>query len=270
MMLQKRFNTFPLSRRTLCIALFVVFGGVIWLLPGLTPFNKLITSIIYLTVLSLFQIESDNLPKFKDHSKFLLMIFIYSGFWVLYFQMFDSVLWYVNDYVDASALDTFVNKILGGRVAFKFDVEHVTVINAGTIILLQLVVSNVVKNIRALPTMIAGIALGTAGMAVLAISTNIWVFIAGIIVFSLGEMTAHPKFISYVGLTAPKDRVATYMGYIFLYGVIGSSIGAILGANLYVHFVDELHQPTVLWLIFSGIGVATILGLLAYDRLVKR
>ena len=83
-------------------------------------------------------------------------------------------------------------------------------------------------------------------------------------------MTAHPKFISYVGLTAPKDRVATYMGYIFLYGVIGSSIGAILGANLYVHFVDELHQPKVLWLIFSGIGVATILGLLAYDRLVKR
>jgi dipeptide/tripeptide permease len=270
MMLQKRFNASPASWRTLCIALFVAFGGLIWLLPGLTPFNKLITSIIYLTVLSLFQIESDNLPKFKDHSKFLLMIFIYSGFWVLYFQMFDSVLWYVHDYVDASALDNFVNRILGGRVAFKFDVEHVTVINALTIILLQLVVSNVVKNIRALPTMIGGIALGTAGMAVLAISTNIWVFMVGIVIFSIGEMTAHPKFISYVGLTAPKDRVATYMGYIFLYGVIGSSIGAILGANLYVHFVDGLHQPKVLWLIFSGIGVMTILGLLAYDRVIKR
>ncbi len=270
MMLQKRFNTSPVSWRALCLALFVAFGGIIWLLPGLTSFSRLITSIIYLTVLSLFQIESDNLPKFKDHSKFLLMIFIYSGFWVLYFQMFDSVLWYVNDYVDASALDSFVNRILGGRVSFKFDVEHVTVINAGTIILLQLVVSSIVKNIRALPTMIAGIALGTVGMAILAISANIWVFIVGIVIFSVGEMTAHPKFISYVGLTAPKDRVATYMGYIFLYGVIGSSIGAILGANLYVHFVDELHQPKVLWLIFSGIGVLTILGLLAYDRLIKR
>jgi len=270
MMLQKRFNTSSVSRRFLCIALFVAIGAGVWLLPGLTSFNKLITSIIYLTVLSLFQIESDNLPKFKDHSKFLLMIFIYSGFWVLYFQMFDSVLWYVNDYVDASALNGFVNRILGGRVSFKFDVEHVTVINAGTIILLQLIVSSVVKNVRALPTMIAGIALGTAGMAILAISANIWVFMVGIVIFSVGEMTAHPKFISYVGLTAPKDRVATYMGYIFLYGVIGSSIGAILGANLYVHFVDELHQPKVLWLIFSGIGVVTILGLLAYDRLIKR
>jgi MFS family permease len=81
-------------------------------------------------------------------------------------------------------------------------------------------------------------------------------------------MTAHPKFISYVGLTAPRERVATYMGYIFLYGVIGSSIGAVLGAHLYVHFVDTLDRPRTLWLIFSGIGVLTIAGLLLYNRLV--
>ena len=82
----------------------------------------------------------------------------------------------------------------------------------------------------------------------------------GIIIFSIGEMTAHPKLISYIGQTAPKDKLAMYMGYIFLYGVIGSSIGAILGANLYVHFVDKLHQPRTLWLIFSAIGVATSWG----------
>jgi MFS family permease len=182
--------------------------------------------------------------------------------------MFDSVLWYVNDYVDASSLDAFVNRLVGRWVTFRFDVEHVTVINAGTIILLQILVSSIVKNVKALPTMIAGIALGTLGMAILAISTSIWVFIAGIIIFSIGEMTAHPKFISYVGLTAPRERVATYMGYIFLYGVIGSSIGAVLGAHLYVHFVDTLDRPRTLWLIFSGIGVVTIAGLLLYNRLV--
>jgi MFS family permease len=184
--------------------------------------------------------------------------------------MFDSVLWYVNDYVDASALDKFINRLLGGRIKFRFDVEHVTVINAGTIILLQIVVSSIVKNVKALPTMVAGIALGTIGMAILAISTNIWVFMFGIIIFSVGEMTAHPKFISYVGLTAPKDRVATYMGYIFLYGVIGSSIGAILGANLYVHFVDNLNRPRTLWLIFSGIGIITIASLLLYNKLIPK
>ncbi len=197
------------------------------------------------------------------------MIFLYSGFWILYFQMFDSVLWYVQAYVNADSLNHAVNNMLGLvgiHINWFFDVEHVTVINAGTIILLQLLISSIVKNTKALPTMISGIAIATTGMAILAISTDIWVFIAGIILFSIGEMTAHPKFISYIGIIAPSDKKAMYMGYLFLYGVFGSSIGGILGANLYVHFVDNLNQPKILWLIFSGIGVTTIVALLLYNR----
>jgi len=30
------------------------------------------------------------------------MIVVYSGFWILYFQNFGSVLWYLRDFVDAS------------------------------------------------------------------------------------------------------------------------------------------------------------------------
>jgi len=201
--------------------------------------------------------------------RFIGLIIIYSGFWILYFQMFDSVLWYVQKYVDASSLDSAVNGLfaaIGINLNWKFDVEHVTVINAGTIILLQIIVSNIVKNKKALPTMITGITMGTVGMAVLAISTNIWVFMIGIMVFSIGEMTAHPKFISYVGLIAPEDKKALYLGYSFLYGVLGSGIGGILGANLYVHFVDNLNQPSLLWIIFSMIGVVTIIGLLLYNK----
>ena len=204
--------------------------------------------------------------------RFIGLIVIYSGFWILYFQMFDSVLWYVQKYVDATSLNNFVNGTLGSigiNIDWKFDVEHVTVINAGTIILLQIVVSNIVKHTKALPTMIAGIAMGTVGMAILAINTNIWVFMIGITIFSIGEMTAHPKFISYVGLIAPEDKKALYLGYSFLYGVLGSFIGGILGANLYVHFVDNLNQPATLWIIFSMIGVATIIGLLLYNKFVS-
>jgi dipeptide/tripeptide permease len=204
----------------------------------------------------------------KDY-RFVLMIVIYSGFWILYFQMFDTVLWYLKDYIDTAPVDRVVNSILGLFVqnpSWKFDAEHVTVINAGIIILLQLLVSSIVRTKPALPTMIAGITMGTIGMGILAISTHIWVFIAGIIIFSLGEMTAHPKFISYVGLIAPPDKKALYLGYSFLYGVIGSGVGGILGATLYVHFVDKLHQPGMLWFIFSLIGVATIIGLLLYNH----
>jgi dipeptide/tripeptide permease len=245
----------------------VILG--IWFLPGLDTLGRIICSAIYFSIMSLIIIDKTDIHKFVDHAKFLLMIVLYSGFWILYFQMFDSVIWYVQAYVDASSLNNAINGFLGLfgiKINWFFDVEHVTVINAGTIILLQLLISAIVKNKKAMPTMITGIVFATIGMAMLAVSTHIWVFMAGIIIFSIGEMTAHPKFISYVGLTAPSDKKAMYMGYIFLYGVFGSSVGGIVGAKLYVHFVDKLNQPKILWLVFSGIGVVTILSLLLYNK----
>lgn len=204
----------------------------------------------------------------KDY-RFVVMIVIYSMFWILYFQMFDTVLWYLTEHVDMTPVNNAVNRFLSLFVndpGWRFDPEHVTVINAGTIIALQLLVSSIVKNTKALPTMIFGIALGTIGMGILAISMHSWVFIAGIIIFSIGEMTAHPKFISYVGLIAPPDKKALYLGYSFLYGVIGSGVGGILGATLYVKYVDGMNRPDLLWLIFTGIGVFTIIALLLYNR----
>jgi dipeptide/tripeptide permease len=206
----------------------------------------------------------------KDY-RFVLMIVIYSGFWILYFQMFDTVLWYLTEYMDMSPVNSMVNSFLGlftENPNWRFEAEHVTVINAGTIILLQLIVSSIVKSTKALPTMIVGIGLGTIGMGILAISTHAWVFMTGIIIFSIGEMTAHPKFISYVGLIAPPDKKALYLGYSFLYGVIGSGVGGVLGAYTYVRFVTKLGRPDILWLMFSGIGVLTIVGLLLYNRYI--
>lgn len=217
---------------------------------------------------SLVEVLTGMVLVLKDF-RFIIMIVIYSGFWILYFQMFDTVLWYLKEYMDMTPVDKFVNSILGifiNNPNWKFDAEHVTVINAGTIILLQIIVSNIVKKTKALPTMIVGIGLGTIGMAMLAISTHAWVFMVGIIVFSIGEMTAHPKFISYVGLIAPEDKKALYLGYSFLYGVIGSGIGGYLGAKSYVYFVEQLHTPSTLWFMFSLIGVATIVGLLLFAK----
>ncbi|MCU0287517.1 MAG: MFS transporter, partial [Acidobacteria bacterium] len=194
---------------------------VIWFIPGLDILGRLVFSVIYFSVMSLFIIDKSDSRKFIDHGKFLLMIVLYSGFWVLYFQMLDSVLWYAQAYVDAGPLNRVVNRFLdffGIHIHWFFDVEHVTVIAAGTIILLQLFVSRIVKNKKAMPTLIVGIGIGSLGMAILALSTNIWIFVLGIFIFSIGEMTVHPKFISYIGLTAPVHKKTLYMGYVCLYG----------------------------------------------------
>ena len=202
--------------------------------------------------------------------RFISLIIIYSLFWILYFQMYDTVLWYVTEHMDMQAVNNVVNRFLSNFLSnpqWTFEAEHVTVINAGVIIVLQLFVSILVRKTKALPTMIIGIAFGTIGMAMLAISASPWLFVAGIMIFTVGEMVAHPKFISYIGLIAPPDKKALYLGYSFLYGVIGSGVGGILGATLYIKFIEESFNPSALWLIFSGIGLISIIGLLIYNRI---
>ena len=205
--------------------------------------------------------------------KFIVLIFLYSGFWILYFQMYGTVLWYLKEHVDMTPVNDAVNSFLSIFVAdpsWKFDTEHVTVINAGVIICLQLIVSRLVQKWPALPTMIMGIGCGTLGMFILSLGSTPWIFIAGLIIFTLGEMTTHPKFLSYIGIIAPPDKKALYIGYSFLYGVIGSSIGSFLGASLYQKIVEQMNQPQLLWLIFSCIGVLSIVGLLLYNKFVGK
>jgi len=203
-------------------------------------------------------------------ARFMLMIFIYSGFWILYFQNFGSVLWFLRDFVDPTPVNNFFRSI---GIPLSFDAEHVTSINAGTIILLQVLVSRIVKNWKPLPTMITGMVIGAGGFVCLAFASSAWILVLGIAIFSIGEMTAHPKYYSYVGLVAPADRKAVYMGYAFLYGVIGSLVGSNLGATMY----EAMLKPLVgrigvagdiqkFWLIFAALDIVAAGALLVYNR----
>jgi proton-dependent oligopeptide transporter, POT family len=209
-------------------------------------------------------------------SRFMLMIVVYSGFWILYFQNFGSVLWYLRDFVDREPVSLAVTSWLaavGLPWTFTFDIEHVTVINAGTIIVLQVVISRIVRHWPALPTMVTGMVFGGLGFALLASSQHAWIFVLGIAVFSIGEMTAHPKYYSFVGMVAPQDRKAVYMGYAFLYGVFGSLLGSSVGAFLY----DRLMTPMIgtagaaartrtFWLMFALLDAVAVIGLILFAR----
>ena len=35
-------------------------------------------------------------------ARFMLLIFVYSCFWILYFQKFGTVLWYLRDFIDSA------------------------------------------------------------------------------------------------------------------------------------------------------------------------
>ena len=232
------------------------------------------------------QVMKEALLVLSD-SRFMLLIIVYSCFWILYFQMFGSVLWYLRDFIYRAPVDRFMQKIFLLK-PFKFDAEFVTIINAGTIVLLVILVSRIVKNMKAFPVMAAGIIIGAGGFLVLALTRSAWMFVLGIAVFSIGEMTAHPKYYSYIGIVAPQDKKALYMGYAFLYGVFGSLIGSNMGAILY----DKILKPVVplaedvakglplspdvssqvkfFWLIFAVLGVFCLAGMLLYNHFFSK
>ncbi len=204
-------------------------------------------------------------------ARFMLLIFVYSCFWILYFQNFGSVLWYLRDFIDPTPVNELVSRI---GIDFHLGPEHVTVINAGTIVLLQIVVNLVVRRFKPLPTMVVGILIGSAGFLCLASSQHAWIFVLGIAVFSIGEMTCHPKYYSYIGLVAPQDKKAVYMGYAFLYGVIGSLVGSNVGGEMYYAFLAPLKGQAGIssvlrnfWIIFAVLGVVTMFGLVVYNKL---
>jgi dipeptide/tripeptide permease len=200
-----------------------------------------------------------------SNSRFMLLIIVYSCFWILYFQMFGSILWYLRDFINRTPVNDFMQTVFFLK-PFTFDAEFVTI------------------KLKALPVMATGIIIGSGGFLVLAFTRSAWMFILGIAVFSLGEMTAHPKYYSYVGSVAPQDKKAVYMGYAFLYGVFGSLIGSNLGAVLYEKILNPLvpdaedlssgvplsaeaiGQLKFFWLIFAVLGVACLFGMLLYNK----
>ena len=240
------------------------------------------TALMFLPTLFAYQDppRPENTKSFRDvahgaalvlgDARFMLMIVVYSLFWILYFQNFGSVLWFLRDFIDPAPMNA-VFASLG--LPFRFDAEFVTVINGGTIILLQVFVSRIVKNLKPLPTMLGGVAIGALGFLFLAYASNVWLFIAGIAVFSIGEMTCHPKYYSYVGLVAPQDKKAVYMGYAFLYGVFGSLIGSSLGGALYGSWLKPLAgtpaglpAARTFWLLFVALDLLAVVGLFFYNR----
>ncbi|MGM0597507.1 MAG: hypothetical protein ACQES9_10755 [Myxococcota bacterium] len=87
-------------------------------------------------------------------------------------------------------------------------------------------------------------------------------------------MTCHPKYVSYIGLIAPSDKKATYMGYAFIYGVIGSLVGSNVGGELYEKFLTPLvgntsgasSTLTMFWLAFAILGVFSMGGLFLFNK----
>jgi hypothetical protein len=122
--------------------------------------------------------------------------------------------------------------------------------------------------------LLAGTAVATVSWVLPSMSAAATVVAAGIVVWSIGEMTCSARFFQYCGTIAPPDQVAVYLGYSFFAIFLGNFYSGPWAGWLYQRFIqgplDAGGTPTPLPF-FAGVmlmGAISVVGLGLYRLLV--
>ena len=256
--------------------------------------------------------------------KLFFFTIAFAGFWLMFYQLFDILPNFIDDWVDSRAIATSLQGVLtwegavptvnGGNLTQEWMINF----NAGLISLFAFAVGFWTGKIRALIAIVVGIAVSALGIYALGLSTTGWMILAAIGIFSVGEMMASPTKMRYLSSIAPPGRKGQYMGYVNMTVGIGWSIGSIVAGHWYEEGGDKVnlarrylvehldmtqaqadaiergdvmtrfmelaevdawqardllwdtYDPSGMWLWFTLIGLASMLGLVAYDRVVAR
>jgi dipeptide/tripeptide permease len=182
--------------------------------------------------------------------KFMIFLFIFSGFWMMFWQIFYSFPFYVTE-------------------VLKFErFEILETVDAWTIIFLSVPVTALVKKWRPITAMTVGFLISSLSWIVIGAVPAVWTAVLGVALFALGEATQAPRFYEYVGALAPRNQVGTFMGFAFLPVAIGSVTAGGLADWLRNTYLD--HNPAMMWFTLAGIGLTSTLLMLVYNLIVSR
>lgn len=254
-----------------------------------------------------------------------VFLVIFSGFWLMFMQLFDLLPNFIDDWVDSSGMllalgTTFGNQawIEMGKAGQQIQPEWLINIDAGAIVLLMIPLAALSSRLKMMHSMIFGIMVSIGGIVMAGATQNgLWCAL-GIFIFALGEMFASPKKQEYLASIAPADKRGLYMGYANVPLAIGWGFGSSLGGYMYQNYADkvtlakqymidklhmtpdvvnglpkekvmetlaaqlntttqgatqmlfQLHHPEQIWYVFGAIGLASMIGLIAYDLILTR
>jgi proton-dependent oligopeptide transporter, POT family len=194
-----------------------------------------------------------NFGTVLGNPRFMLFLFIFSGYWIVFWQLFITLPLYVHNYIDASA-----------------DTELLLVTGPLTVIALQMVVSLLTRRIPAFTAIILGTLITGVAWLLLVGHPTVPMVITAMIVVALGEITQTPRYYEYISRLAPPGQQGTYMGFAFLPLGIGSLIGGWFGGKLMHLFGEVQHEPQRIWWAVTGVGVGTAVLLWIYDKTVRK
>jgi dipeptide/tripeptide permease len=181
--------------------------------------------------------------------RFMSFLVIFSGFWIMFWQIFYSFPFYVRDIL-------------------KFErFEILESVDAWTIILLSVPATALAQRLKPIQAMTLGFLIASLSWLLIAASTTVWAAVAGVALFAVGEAIQAPRFYDYVGRLAPREQIGIFMGFAFLPIAIGALIGGKLGGWLAERYVEQSQDPWTMWVVVAAIGFVSTTLMVVYDRL---
>jgi len=178
--------------------------------------------------------------------RLVAFLLIMSCFWLMMYQLWDLHPNFISDWVDSSGVAAALSGLPGeGYWATPTDrgpqVPQQILLNLNALLIVAAVipVSWLVRRLRTLSCMLAGMAVATAGILVAGLTANGWVLTWGIVLFSAGEMLTGPKKNEYLGLIAPPGKKGLYLGYVNIPVGVGGFVGSKLAGWLYGHYGEK-------------------------------
>jgi len=168
-----------------------------------------------------------------------VLLVIMVGFWTMFNQLFYTLPTFIEDWVDTKGLHDkiaslwpWLAKTMSGG-GDSVNPEWLINIDAGAIVLLQILVSYYVMKMRHVSAMITGFIIASIGIGITFYTGNGLYTILGIVIFAIGEMMTNPTFSSFIAIISPKGKEALYQGTYFLPIALGNLFTTFISGNLY-------------------------------------
>lgn len=179
--------------------------------------------------------------------KLISFILIFSGFWLMFMQLFDLLPNYIDDWVDSSGVLLWMGQTFGiaslikqGQAGGQIPPEWMINLDAGAIVLLMVPIAALFSRWRPLQSIIWGILVSIVGIVLAGATQNGAWCLLGIFAFAVGEMMASPKKLEYLASIAPPEKRGLYLGYANVPLAIGWGIGSSIGGNIYQTYADKV------------------------------
>ncbi|MGI6393264.1 MAG: MFS transporter [bacterium] len=179
----------------------------------------------------------NTLSALKDKD-FMVFLMIFSGFWLMFMQLWDLFPNFIDQWVDSRELAKILPAFLTDQGNVK--AEQIININATSIILFMVPISIITGKFPRLVAITVGVFITTFAFLTAGLFMAGTVTAVCIVCFSFGEMTCSPKFSEYIGVNAPADKKALYMGLSNIPFAFGWIVGNVVSGPLYDAFANKL------------------------------